>query len=104
MEAQMADSTKRQLTYEEATETWLLRYEGVHLTRICAKFDVDPRRLYEVWEEKKHIGSRQEAEGVINKKLAEGACPTKLRPHEPKLRVVYLPSKNQTGDQMDMDV
>ncbi|MCG8446979.1 MAG: hypothetical protein MI753_14845 [Hyphomicrobiales bacterium] len=37
------------LTREEAIEATHMRWLGTKVREICAKFDVDPRRLYEVW-------------------------------------------------------
>jgi hypothetical protein len=91
----MANASSRQLTLSEAIETWILRHSGEHIARICAKYDVDPRRLYEVWEEKKHEGSRKKAEEIINRNLPDGMLPVMLEVHKQKLRVLHLPSKTQ---------
>jgi hypothetical protein len=74
----------RQLSSTEAVETWILRFEGEHVTRICAKFDVNPYRLYEVWEQKKHIGSREKAQEIINRNLPDAASSIVLKIHQPK--------------------
>ncbi len=46
------------LTKSEAIKTWVLRAVGWKVRDIQSRFDVDPRRLYDVWEERTHKGSR----------------------------------------------
>ena len=76
------------LTYEQAKAVWKQKWQLRKKREICAEFDVDPRRLYEVWEEKIHKGSREEAYVelcVENPTLAAQISP---KAHVPHLRVV----------------
>ncbi|KAB2720322.1 hypothetical protein [Brucella intermedia] len=49
------------LTNIEATKSWVLRACGWKVRDIQKRFDVDPRRLYDVWEEKEFKGCRYKA-------------------------------------------
>ena len=51
----------KNLTFEEATESWLLRASGMMRRQIWARYQVDPCRVYEVWMGEEHIGSREAA-------------------------------------------
>ena len=49
------------LTREEAIEATHMRWLGTKVREICAKFDVDPRRLYEVWGGERFSGLEHQA-------------------------------------------
>jgi hypothetical protein len=49
------------LTFSEAVAAWIGRELGIKKRDLCARFDVDPRRLYEVWQQEEHVGSREVA-------------------------------------------
>jgi len=49
------------LTFEDATEIWKLRAEGLFQHQIAAQFDVNPGRINEILKERKHPGSRHAA-------------------------------------------
>jgi hypothetical protein len=49
------------LTYHQSVVTWIARELGVKQRRIEARFDVDPRRLFEVWRGEIHPASRDHA-------------------------------------------
>ena len=49
------------LTYREAVAVWIGRALDWKNRDLQTKYDVDPRRLYEVWEEEEHLGSRDDA-------------------------------------------
>jgi hypothetical protein len=53
------------LTFREAVASWVGRELGIKNRDLCARYDVDPRRLYEVWEEQSHRGSRETAERLF---------------------------------------
>ncbi len=52
---------KGYLTPCEAVASWIGRELGMKKRHLGFKFDVDPRRLYDVWQEDAHVGSRERA-------------------------------------------
>jgi len=50
------------LTFEDAVDVWLKRWEGWLQSRIAAHHDTNIGRISEVLNEKRHLGSREEAE------------------------------------------
>ena len=72
-----------QLTFDDAVGTWLRLWKGEFKNRIAAAYDVNVWRLYEVWREEKHVGSREVALRQLAKtdpKLAEQAATGLLDP------------------------
>lgn len=51
-------STSYRLTFEDAVEIWLRRWNGEFQHRIAASYDVNPGRVSEVLKERAHLGSR----------------------------------------------
>ncbi len=51
----------RVLTYEDAIEVWLKRWDGWLQSRIAAHFDVNQGRICEVLKHKRHPGSYDDA-------------------------------------------
>src|SRR5262245_29428674 len=51
----------RRLTETDAVDIWIARWLRVRRKDILARYGCDPRRLYEIWEEAKFIGSRAKA-------------------------------------------
>jgi hypothetical protein len=54
------------LTFDDAVQIWLMRWDGQIQSRIAAHFDVNAGRVNEVLKERKFLGSRQEAEKFRN--------------------------------------
>jgi hypothetical protein len=52
---------------EQAIEIWLARWLKVPRRELLARYGCDPRRIYEIWEGRRFIGSREKA----LKRLAE---------------------------------
>jgi hypothetical protein len=52
---------RRPLTEADAIDLWLMRWLRLRRKDILARYDCDPRRIYEVWEEKRFPGSREKA-------------------------------------------
>jgi alkanesulfonate monooxygenase SsuD/methylene tetrahydromethanopterin reductase-like flavin-dependent oxidoreductase (luciferase family) len=61
------DNGKTALTFEEAVEVWRRHWAGEFQHHVASHFKVNPGRVSEVLKEKKHIGSRQEAENAWKK-------------------------------------
>jgi hypothetical protein len=56
--------TLRHLTFDEAVQVWPRIWAGEYQDRIAADFDVNPGRVNEVVKLRKHIGSREAAQGL----------------------------------------
>lgn len=51
----------RALSEADAVEIWIARWLRIRRKDLVARFGCDPRRLYEVWEGRKHPASRGKA-------------------------------------------
>lgn len=49
------------LVEEDAVDIWIARWLRIPRKLLCRRYDCDPRRLYEVWEEVRFPGSRDKA-------------------------------------------
>jgi hypothetical protein len=52
---------KRRLSEADAVDIWIARWLRIRRKDLLARYGCDPRRLYEVWEEKRFAGSRDKA-------------------------------------------
>lgn len=77
---------KSSLSFTEAVGSWVGKALGYKKRDLCAKFDVDPRRLYEVWEEKVHRGSREIAERLCLLLFRFKFRAGDLEPHRPRFK------------------
>jgi len=55
-----ATAVKR-LTEADAVDIWIARWLRIRRKDLLARYGCDPRRLYEIWEEKRFAGSRATA-------------------------------------------
>ena len=74
---------------EIAIDIWVETAKGTKVREICAKHDIDPRRVFEVREQKKF----PEALSAAKHRLATDGLPwlvdsPRLVPHVPRLSVV----------------
>ena len=51
----------RALSEADAVEIWIARWLRIRRKDLVAKYGCDPRRIYEVWEGRKHPASRGKA-------------------------------------------
>ena len=51
----------RRLSEADAIDIWIARWLRIRRKDLIARYACDPRRLYEIWEEKRFIGSRDKA-------------------------------------------
>lgn len=79
----------------EAIKAWVLRACGWKTRNIAARFDVDPRRLYEVWEEQEHKGTRFKGIRLFSRLLPNVAVPGRFEVHKPRYQRVVKPEKGQ---------
>lgn len=45
----------------DAIDIWIARWLGIRRKDLIERYDCDPRRLYEIWQEEKFPGSRAKA-------------------------------------------
>lgn len=88
------------LTHSIAKDVWKAKWLGIKLRDLISKYDQDPRRFYEVWEEKCNKGSRLEAFEEFRLEHPKLASATDPSPHIPKRRVVMLPSRQSPEQQL----
>jgi len=72
------------LTKPEAIKTWVLRAAGWKVRDIQSRFDVDPRRLYDVWEEQTHKGTRSLAIRLFEKLFPNEESAGRFDIHQPR--------------------
>ena len=58
---QPADPAKRPLTEGDAIDIWIARWLRIRRKDLLARYGCDPRRLYEIWQEERFVGSRAKA-------------------------------------------
>src|SRR5262245_10013596 len=51
----------RRLGESDAIDIWIARWLRIRRKDLIARYACDPRRLYEIWEEKRFAGSRDKA-------------------------------------------
>ncbi|WP_421725355.1 hypothetical protein [Bauldia sp.] len=76
------------LTFDQAVESWKHRWSGRKVRDIVAVYDVDPRRLYEVWQEDIHSGSKSIAYQQLKHESPELAPAEEPPRHSPRFKVV----------------
>jgi hypothetical protein len=53
------------LTETDAIDIWIARWLRIRCKDLIARYECDPRRLYEIWQEEKFAGSRAKAFEVL---------------------------------------
>ena len=53
------------LTEEDAIDIWIARWLRIRRKDLVHRYACDPRRLYEIWEEKRFPGSREQAQKLF---------------------------------------
>lgn len=56
-----APLSRRPLSEADAVDIWIARWLRIRRKDLLARYGCDPRRLYEIWEERRFIGSRDKA-------------------------------------------
>jgi hypothetical protein len=62
---QTVSNIPHRLTFDEAVEIWLLTSRGEYKHKMAARFDVNVGRIYDVYSEKIHPGSKLVAEYLM---------------------------------------
>jgi hypothetical protein len=58
-------ANKRLLGKADAVDIWIARWLRVRRKELLARYGCDPRRLYEIWEEKRFVGAREKAKTLF---------------------------------------
>jgi hypothetical protein len=72
---------RRTLTEADAIDIWIARWSRVRRKDLVLRYGCDPRRLYEIWEERRFPGSRDEAISVVREKFPFLLDRVDLGPH-----------------------
>ena len=59
--ALLPSALKRPLTEADAVDIWIARWLRIRRKDLLARYQCDPRRLYEVWQGERFAGSRAKA-------------------------------------------
>jgi hypothetical protein len=74
------------LSVKDAVNIWVERARGFKIREIGAKHEIDPRRIYEIFEGKVHPESLSLAKAELAK--SSPLLAQKLRVHKPSLKVI----------------
>ncbi len=58
----------RPLKESDAIDIWIARWLRIRRKDLLIRYQCDPRRLYEIWEEKRFPGSRAKALALFNER------------------------------------
>jgi hypothetical protein len=61
-------SRSRRLCEADAIDIWIARWLRIRRKDLLLRYGCDPRRLYEIWEEKRFTGSREKALQVFRER------------------------------------
>jgi hypothetical protein len=91
----------RRLSEADAIDIWIARWLRIRRKDLIARYACDPRRLYEIWEEKRFIGSRDKALELLRQRHPSLLDRVDCGPHRRIPRGV--PAELQPGlfDQVD---
>ncbi|MDX2203522.1 MAG: hypothetical protein NW223_12295 [Hyphomicrobiaceae bacterium] len=59
---------KQALSERDAIDIWIARWLRVKRKDLIARYDCDPRRLYEIWQGERFAGSREKALALFNER------------------------------------
>lgn len=74
-------ATSRRLTAADAVDIWIARWLRIRRKDILARYNCDPRRLYEIWEETRFVGSRARALEAFRERYPALLDCTDIGPH-----------------------
>ncbi len=86
---------KRSLAETDAVDIWIARWLRVRRKDLVVRYGCDPRRLYEIWEEKRFPGSRDKARALFAERYPSLVDRTDYGLHRPIHRRV--PQELQPG-------
>lgn len=66
-----AAEAPRPLRESDAIDIWIARWLRIRRKDLLVRYQCDPRRLYEIWEEKRFPASRAKALALFNERYPE---------------------------------
>lgn len=72
---------RRALSEADAIDIWIQRWLRIRSKDIVARYGCDPRRIYEIWEEKRFAGSRDKALAVFRNRYPQLEAQTDFSLH-----------------------
>ena len=76
------------LSFDDAVDIWLAKWKHEYVQAIAARYRVNHFRLYEIWEELVHPGSREMALERLQKEAPTLAASVNTSPHKRTRMVV----------------
>jgi len=94
-ETSTGNRVKRPLAEADAVDIWIARWLRVRRKDLVVRYGCDPRRLYEIWEERRFPGSRDKARALFAERYPSLVDRTDYGLHRPIHRRV--PPELQPG-------
>ena len=94
-ETSTGSRAKRPLAETDAVDIWIARWLRVRRKDLVMRYGCDPRRLYEIWEERRFPGSRDKARALFAQRYPSLVDRTDYGLHRPIHRRV--PPELQPG-------
>ena len=69
------------LTEADAIDVWIARWLRIRRIDLVRRYGCDPRRLYEIWEERRFAGSREKALAIFQVRYPTLVGRTDYGPH-----------------------
>jgi len=91
-----AFNTARPLTEDNAIEIWIARWLRVPRKELIARYDCDPRRLYEIWEGVRFPNAREKALAAFSTRYPQLVGNVDCSHHK------RLPSRTRSPDQLNL--
>ena len=76
-----ARAVSRRPTAADAIDIWIARWLKIPRRALLARYGCDPRRLYEIWEQKRFPGSREAALAAFRARFPNLADRVDFGPH-----------------------
>lgn len=80
------------LSEADAVDIWIARWLRIRRIDLVRRYGCDPRRLYEIWEERRFPGSRAKALAILQVRYPTLLGRTDYGPHR---RISLAPDANQ---------
>jgi hypothetical protein len=91
-----AFNTARPLTENDAIEIWIAKWLRVRRKDLIARYDCDPRRIYEIWEGVRFPRAREKALAQFSTRYPQLAGAIDSSHHK------RLPLKTRSPDQLNL--
>lgn len=89
-------NTARTLSEKDAVDIWIARWLRVRRKDLLARYDCDPRRLYEIWEGLRYPRSREKALVEFSTRFPQLVDHVDPSPHR------RLPLRTRSPDQLNL--